>query len=650
MKIRVTVAVALIALGGLRADELDVARQALRDGLWDIARQHAATQACDAARLIVLESYAGEGRWDEVGKALERYADVKGGAFDYYRAVSAGDHARALRLLASSGDPAATAEARMYEADRLSKAGDLEGARRLWRVAAVATNVSERVSVLAAVNLMDRELLEQAAQTVRSPRLRRLVAVRLGQLLVADPASARRGEEMIRSVVRDSPDAEGAREAFLKIADVAVAASDWKKANDVYREVAEIWPDVLKLASVQEGRGWTLIGLGRREDALEAFHRAAELATDDDTRSMAVMKEGDILSELGRGEESMAKYREVLSKYPKSAVAERLRTVVKVRELEARGRELYKEYRFEAARKQFREVAEADPSRRPRMEFFEVLCLYGSGDDAAALNGAARLAEQCPDAKVRSEATLWLAKLRYNRREWREARLLFARCEGAEASLWAARAAFAENDFKDAIARTSSLLEKEPSSPYKPEALQLQAEALMELARFDEAVLVLDRVVNADVADSAFRLRARILKADCLYAMGADNTVRYNVALKAYNDIRFAGELDPSGQIVLAFKIARTLDKLKRLPEAMDQYYSQVVLAYRSLRLQGAQMNDEARAAFSKAAFRLADEYVGLGRDQQAMNVLQLVATSDVPAAEEARRRIERISDKGRFL
>jgi hypothetical protein len=34
----------------------------------------------------------------------------------------------------------------------------------------------------------------------------------------------------------------------------------------------------------------------------------------------------------------------------------------------------------------------------------------------------------------------------------------------------------------------------------------------------------------------------------------------------------------------------------------------------------------------------------------QATSVLRLVASSDVPAAEEAARRIERISMKGRFL
>ena len=41
-----------------RAGELDVAREALRDGLWEIARTHAAKVEGDAAKLVILESYA----------------------------------------------------------------------------------------------------------------------------------------------------------------------------------------------------------------------------------------------------------------------------------------------------------------------------------------------------------------------------------------------------------------------------------------------------------------------------------------------------------------------------------------------------------------------------------------------------------------
>ena len=74
------------------------------------------------------------------------------------------------------------------------------------------------------------------------------------------------------------------------------------------------------------------------------------------------------------------------------------------------------------------------------------------------------------------------------------------------------------------------------------------------------------------------------------------------------------------------------------------------MLADREAHRKGERLDDDARAAFSRAAFRLADEYESRGRDYQALHVLELVATSDVPAAGEAEKRIGQISMKGGFL
>ena len=103
-------------------------------------------------------------------------------------------------------------------------------------------------------------------------------------------------------------------------------------------------------------------------------------------------------------------------------------------------------------------------------------------------------------------------------------------------------------------------------------------------------------------------------------------------------------------RVAVSFKIAKSLEKLKRTDEAVDEYYTQVVLAYRTFRRKGERLDDDARALFSRAAFRLADEYESRGLDGQAIHILELVAASDVPAADEAEKRIARISKKGGFL
>ena len=641
------------------ADELAVAREALRDGLWGVARAHASNVATnDAAKLVVLESLAAEGKREELAKTLAGWKDAKGPGFDYYRAVVAGDHKAAAKILADGGSVEGVLEARLMEASDLAKSGARAAAESIWRAVAATTNAPMRAFALAAVNLMDVPLLRRAYAEVGTLREKRTVGLRLGRALLRDKETAAEGARLIRAVVRDSPDAEGAEEAFLAIADSELAAGRWKSAADMFAETVEIWPGAAKLSSVQDGRGWALQKLGRREEALAAFALAESLAADDDAKAAAILKQGDVLSELGRGDEAMTKYREVVEKYPKAPFAERIRKLVAVRENEAKGRAFYRDYKFEEARQAFAAVAKDDPARRPRMEFYEVLCLYGQGADAEAAQRAEQIIASSPDAEIRAAMTLWLAKFRYNRRDWKSAGRLFVACaetatdaeRAAESLMWAARAALAETDFVKAIALSTRLAERYPKSAYLPQALLVQGEALIELARFDEAVLVLDRVAVIESVPTDERVRAQTLRADALYAMGADNPARYAAALEAYRAIRFGGTLSESEQIVVSFKMARALEKMKRMDEATDEYYTHVVFAYRNGRMNHARFNDEARAAFSRAAFRLAEECESRGRDGQAIAVLRLVEESDVPAAAEAAKRIARISKKGRFL
>ena len=646
------------ALSATAADELSIAKEALRDGLWEIARTHAGTNASAEVRLVILESFAGEGKWDEIGKRLAAWKDATGDGFDYYRAVVKGDHAGAIEILKRGGSADGLVEAKLFEAETLAKDGKRDQANGIWREIVATSNVGMRVFSIASANLMDAALLRRAYAEVKDLSLRRTTGLRLGMALIRDPKTADEGKTLIRAIVKDAPDVRWAREAFLAMADAEVAAERWTAAADIYHEAIETWPDVAKTASVQEGRGWVLDKLGRKDDALEAFKLAGALAKDDDMRAVALVKEGDVLQELGRSDEALACYRSALEKYPGVSAVQRLKPVIKTRELEAKGRDSYRAYKFAEAHEAFTAVGKADPTRRERMEFFSALCLYGQGHDDEAAETARRLIGGCSDAAVRREATLWLAKFLYNRHEWKESVRLFTASaerqddpeQAAESLLWASRAAFADGKFNLAIKSSTDLAERYPNARVKYQALAVQGESLIELARFDEAVLVFDRIVVSEDVPPEDRIRAKMLRADALYAMGADNSARYVAALEAYQDIRFGGNLSAGERLLVSYRIARALDKLKRTEEAMDQYYAQVVLAYREARISGAHFTDEARAAFSKAAFRLADEYESRGQERPALGVLELVAESDVPAAAEAARRIDKMRNKGRFL
>ncbi len=696
MKFLSGIALLFLATQVVFASDLDVARQALRDGLWDVARTHAARVEGDEAKLIVLESYCREGQWAAALNVLNSWTNADSPTFVYYRALLlfetgqleqaktalssvefkdehtanlatrlkarlalvTGRANEALDILKVVDFEKADVDSRMAAADILASAGDLSSAERLWRGVAADTNASERVFVTAAVNLADPVLLREASARVKDTTLRRLAGIRLGWCLLGEAKTFDEGAMLIQAIAKDAPDTVGAREAFVALADALLTAKRYSDAADAYRQALEIWPQLALQSHVQEGRGWAFRQLGRADDALEAFARAEETATNDVMRATAILEQGDVLSESGRGEEALAKYRLVLEKYPQTPAGEKLKVIVELRELESKGRDLFKNYDFAAAQKIFQEVAAKDSARQPRMDYYRVLCLYGQGLDQEAYEQATALMKDGKDPSIRAEATLWLAKFSYNRRRWKDACRLFAlyadlrpKAPASPSALtWAARAAFADNDFLFSIRLVSRLAEQYPDSAEKVRGYLVQGEALIELARFDEAVLVLERVDSSKLSSAEERVRAKILRADALFAMGADHPVRYREALRAYQSVRLSENLSPSLRLSVSFKIGRTLEKLNRLDEAIDQYYASVVLAYREGRMKNVRFDDEARATFARAAFRLADEYESRGKDFQAMHILELVVASDVPAADEAEKRIDRIQTKGSFL
>jgi len=684
----------LLAGAGLAGtNDLDVAREALRDGLWNVARTHASRVNDDKARLIVLEAYAHEKNWKGLLAAIDAMGYPAGEGFLYYRAaalfnqgnlasasnliygvafqdpefkktaarlkaslaVSAGNSAGAFSILEQDGGD--DVETKLMMASILQQGGKRDGAVCLWQEIAVDTNATERACAAAAVGRGDIKSLRTLSAKASSGVVRQFAKLNLGTLLVNDGKTFAEGEMLIRESVRDSPDAEGAQEAFLFLADALLSLGEWAKSERTYAEALKIWPDALKDASLHEGRGMALFRLGKMQDAVEEFRRAERMAVDPERKSSAAVMAADALAASGRSKEATAAYQKAKTDYPGTVAVRRVEDVVRLRETEERGRALYSEYKFDEARKVFEGLARDDPSRGEQLAFYSMLCAYGAGNDEEAETSARTLSTRANSSEIRANATLWLAKLMFNRREWRESKKLFdafvalrpKSAEAPQALVWSARSALSDNDFKSAIASVAKLVADYPASAARAAGLLAQGEALIELARFDEAVLVLDRVPLVDGVSDADRLRARFLRADALFAMGADNPVRFQAALEAYNAIRTSESLTPGEELSIAFKIARTLEKMKRFDEAIDMYYTQVVLSYRTGRLAGTHYDETARAMFARAAFRLAEEYEGRGHVRQAVHVLDLVRTSDVQAASEAANRIDRLTKKGMF-
>jgi tetratricopeptide (TPR) repeat protein len=320
-----------------------------------------------------------------------------------------------------------------------------------------------------------------------------------------------------------------------------------------------------------------------------------------------------------------------------------------------RGRACYRDYRFKEASADFEIVASRDPKLADGMRFLMALCLYGAGRDVEAKNAATELMNSTKDEELRADLMLWCAKYEFNHGEYRDAQLHFAEyaslrkgeASTAGALLWAARCASAQMEYTKAI-EFATLAANAASSDKSLfiESLLLQGEALMELGRYAEAAQLFDRVSNL-AGEGPLAQKSLMLKADALYAMGAGDTGRYEEAIAAYRMLLDVGGLSPDRRIETSFKIGRAQEKLRRTKEAMDQYYRNVILAYSEETAKGVLFGTPARTFFSRAAFSLADYHAAAGDVATVRKMLERIVEADVPAAKEAKRRLDELSAKG---
>ena len=816
---RVTfLAATAMAVGAWASDlsDLDVARDALRDGLWSTAIKYAEKSAREVpatqtqARCVILEAMASSGdasgiparisEWgnpdvdglnywlawalesrQEYAQAMEmlkkpisdpeytslaerlraklatelgnranaekRFAEIAAkadgdlkvsNAVDWAYALDRfGDPQKALSVLKSEGAIDASGpegdRARILAAAISMRISDSAGAQAIWtRIVAAGTNSTEDAFVVAATELANIKfdagatnealsLARIAFERASQPQLKRRAGFCLGFELVADPATRAQGVSVVKDMVRTDPEATESRDSQLRLADRLLELGD-KTAEAEYKVFLETYPDASQDFRVLEGRGWALLKLGRRTDAIGMFASAAKAATNASDRARCEFKQGDALLEDGKAEEAALVYAGVAERHPGQKIAEHAmfnrgraldscgksaeaaevyreianrggdhageaalsaaaydsesgraneaiatyskllsdkstKPSVAIDAQIGRGRTLYRLYRFMDAKKDFDAAAKAAPPRADSLRFLSALCDYGDGRDAEAKKMAEAVLSDFPRSPLVPEISLWLAKFDYQHHDYAKALEGFERDSktwpdaphAAEAFVWAARAATAAGDFTRAVEASSSAVKAKASGNVLAEALLVQAEALMELARFDEAAVVLERVAPGET-ETPNALRAARLRGDCLFALGADNEQRYEEALSAYREVYRAASLSTGDRLSVSFKIARTLEKMGRMEEAKDEYYVNVVLAYRDARNKGISFDDRGRTFFARAAFTLADYFEGRGDIKQARKVLELVATANVPASEEATKRIGRLGGKRSLL
>ncbi len=435
---------------------------------------------------------------------------------------------------------------------------------------------------------------------------------------------------------------------LMRQADALAADGRWGEAAPVYASASKDVPKSdARNAAFREADAYDRAGSSEKSTGI--YERLAE--EQDEIGLESALRLASRSAAAGRLPDAIVRYSALLASTntPKS---------VRSRALVGRGRAYYHSYQFDRASTDFAAAVPIVPEKADRMRFLLALCLYGERRESEAVSAARALKDATSDAALKSDIGLWLAKYDYNAGDYTSSQKAFSEFaaahgkrgpRAADALLWAARCALSRNEFTNAVATAAESVTAAPSATSAAAARLVQAEALMELARFDDAVLILGEALAAPHDEFQAR-RAEMLRADALFARGADNAARYADALSAYRAILSNGATPPGFQIEAGFKAGRALEKIggeENLAEAATLYYINVVQAFRAFREKGVWLDDAACAFFVRGAFALADYKIARGEVKAAVQVLKEVVASGIPAAAEAQKRLRRLRERG---
>jgi len=426
---------------------------------------------------------------------------------------------------------------------------------------------------------------------------------------------------------------------LYRTADAVAADGRFKQAAQLYRSVNELYP----------GDALAPRALFQSADALErdgdsaaegAFRQTATRYAGTPLAEQALLRLATLLSARTAVEAAVEAYGAVL------AVTTNL--AVRSEALIGRGIANFRAYRFDAALRDFTEAA-ALPDPRGEAHYWQVMSLFSlKRDDESYLAGESFL-EKFPAAPRLPDLILWLAKYDFNHGRFENARkrfLLYVERwpEGPWADfalLWAGRTAFRLDDLAQTVELMGRLWKTYPASQRLAEARFVQADALCELRRFDEAVLLFSEVITR-YPESDWGTPAWGRKGDSYLLMGGDDPKRFQEAMDAYREMLGRRDVTPSMALQAEYKIGRCLEKLTRTSEAIEQYYARVVVPFLDDRAKG-RIDDESAVWFTLAAFNAADLLIQTGKPAAAARVLRRVADTDLPGQAEARQRLERL-------
>ena len=435
--------------------------------------------------------------------------------------------------------------------------------------------------------------------------------------------------------------AEENADALFKAGDAYYRAEKFADAEKRYRAFVTDFPNHENLPHALYQLGLSLAKIDRRTEALATFQTVETSYSTSPFAERAALGSADVMRAGEQWSAALDKYTQVGNTYSNSPAA--------AISLHQRGLILYSYLKqYAEAQAAFESVISNYPDSKyaPQAMYMRGFCLWSQGQPAEAVETCLAFIKQYPDSEWTPDVIFWLAEQYFNQGDYKKSEPLFTRIAddfkgddlAPRALYWAGRAAAAQANYVVAIERYSAVAKTYPDSDVLPQTRFAQGDALSELGEFSRGILAFEEVIK-NYPESHLVSSAWGRKGDCQFSLAAENPARYAEAMNSYQAILDRSSALPAIKLQAEYKVGRCLEKTNVPDRAFNRYMS-VVYTFIN---EPEERSPYSVMWFTRAAFGAATLKEKEQSWLEAVSVYQRVIEAEVPARDEAAKRIERI-------
>ncbi len=443
-------------------------------------------------------------------------------------------------------------------------------------------------------------------------------------------------------------------QALFKAGDAYLANGQYERAAEIYARVIEAHPDSALVPQAMFQRGQSLARAGKTEESQALFLDLHQRHPNSPVAEKALFRTAELMESQNRPDEAIEAFSRVIATYAEGALT--------ADALLARGLLRYRQFATREALADFETLIRDFPQTEAgeRAFYMRGLCHYRLLRDQDMLDILNAFLKRYPESVWAPQAMFRLAQYFHNQENYAEAEAKFLALAETfkdhaladQALLRAGHAAAKRKEYLQAIARFVGVAKTYPESRWLAEARFGHAEALRQLGRYSEAILFYDELRTrhpaSDLVPTAWMRRG-----DAQFMLGVEDARRYREALQSYRAV--AGDpgayrTQPALVYEAEYKIGRCLEKLNQPDDALEQYYTKVMVRFLHEMEKGVRHDDATRRWFERASMNAVDILESRKDWRRVVAVLERSLDAGVSSGEDVRKRINKIRSEHFWL